>query len=112
MKKITQIFGENGKKMWILVNCGTYPWFVLEKKKYFHCVYSHTGEYKKLKVKRTKFPLYSMSDKMYLAYLKTWNLSEAKSILDKKAKKFYINHWKNLNKTVLMKEIIKQLRLT
>ena len=53
-----------------------------------------------------------MSDKMYLAYLKTWNLSEAKSILDKKAKKFYINHWKNLIKSVLMKEIIKQLRLT
>jgi hypothetical protein len=98
--------------MWKLIDCGTYLWFIKTKLKYHHCVYSNTGEYKKLKVKRTKFPLYSMSDKMYLAYLKTWNLSEAKSILDTKAKKFYINHWKNLNKTVLMKEIIKQLRLT
>ena len=53
-----------------------------------------------------------MSDKMYLAYLKTWNLSEAKCALNKKTKKFYINHWKNMNKTIMMKEIVKQLRLT
>ena len=28
--------------MWKLVDCGTYPWFVRETKKYFHCVYSLT----------------------------------------------------------------------
>ena len=75
--------------MWKLIDCGTYPWFVLEKQKYFHCVYGHTGEYKKLKVKRIKYRLYSMNEKMYLAYLKTWNLSEAKCILNKKRAKFF-----------------------
>ena len=43
--------------MWKLIDCGTYPWFVLEKQKYFHCVYGYTGEYKKLKVKRIKYRL-------------------------------------------------------
>ncbi len=98
--------------MWKLIDCGTYPWFILEKKKYFHCVYSLTGEYKKLKVKRIKYRLYSMNEKMYLAYLKTWNLSEAKCILNTKYAKFYINHWKTKQKTKLMKEITTQLRLT
>ena len=98
--------------MWKLIDCGTYLWFVLEKQKYFHCVYGHTGEYKKLKVNRIKHRLYAMNEKMYLAYLKTWNLSEAKCILNKKRAKFYINHWKTKTKTKLMKEIVKQLRLT
>ena len=96
--------------MWKLIDCGTYPWFVMEKKKYFHCIYSSTGEYKKLKVNRTLHKLYAMSDKMYLAYLKTWPLDTTPCILDKKAAKFYIKHWKNLNKTKRMKEILKQLR--
>ena len=34
--------------MWKLIDCGTYPWFVMQKQKYFHCVYSLNGEYKKL----------------------------------------------------------------
>ena len=34
--------------MWKLIDCGSYPWFVLEKQKYFHCVYALNGEYKKL----------------------------------------------------------------
>ena len=37
--------------MWKLIDCGTYPWFVLEKQKYFHCVYALNGEYKKLNIK-------------------------------------------------------------
>ena len=94
--------------MWKLIDCGTYPWFVMEKKKYYHCVYSHTGEYKKLKVKRTEPPFQMCRG--YLAYLKTWPLDTAPCILDKKAAKFYIKHWKNLNKTKRMKEIIKQLK--
>ena len=44
--------------MWKLVDCGTYPWFVRETKKYFYCVYGVTGETKKLKVKRTEMPMY------------------------------------------------------
>ena len=96
--------------MWKLIDCGTYPWFVMEKKKYFHCVYSHTGEYKKLKVKRTK-PSFQRC-RGYLAYLKTWPLNTALCILDKKAAKYYIKYWKDKNKTKLMKEILKQLRAT
>ena len=96
--------------MWKLIDCGTYPWFVMEKKKYYHCVYSHTGEYKKLKVNRTLHKLYAMSDKMYLSYLKTWPIATAKCILDREAAKFYIKHWKNKIKTKRMKEILKQLR--
>ena len=96
--------------MWKLINCGTYLWFVMEKQKYFHCIYSVTGEYKKLKVKRTKRNLYSLGNRMYLAYLKTWPLDKAPCILDTKTKKYYIDHWKKLNKTKRMKEILKQLR--
>ena len=99
-----------GEKMWKLIDCGTYPWFVMEKQKYFHCVYSHTGEYKKLKVKRTDLPLYSQRCRGYLAYLKTWPLGTAPCILDIKTAKFYIKHWKDKNKTKMMKEILKQLR--
>ena len=96
--------------MWKLVDCGTYPWFVRETKKYFHCVYSLTGETKKLKVKRNEIPMYMMSHKAYLGYLRTWPLSISPCILDRKSAKFYIDLWKNKNKTNVMKEITKQLR--
>ena len=109
---MNQIFGENGKKMWKLINCGTYLWFVMEKKKYFHCVYSNTGEYKKLKVNEKKHSLYTLHDRMYLAYLKSWPIATAKCMLDKKTAKFYIKHWKNEIKTKRMKEILRQLKLT
>ena len=96
--------------MWKLVDCGTYPWFIRETKKYFHCVYSLTGETKKLKVKRNEIPMYMMSHKAYLGYLRTWPLSISPCILDRKSAKFYIDLWKNKNKTNVMKEITKQLR--
>jgi len=66
--------------------------------------------YKKLKVNEKKYPLYTSRDKMYLAYLKTWPLDTAPCVLDRKAAKFYIKHWKNKIKTKRMKEILKQLR--
>ena len=97
--------------MWKLIDCGTYPWFVRETKKYFHCVYSLTGETKKLKVKRNEIPMYMMSHKAYLGYLRTWPLSISPCILDRRSAKFYINLWKKKNKTNVMKEIIKQLRI-
>ena len=96
--------------MWKLIDCGTYFWFIMEKKKYFHCIHATTGEYKKLKVNQVKHRLYAMNDKMYLAYLKTWPLSTASCILDRRAAKFYIKNWKDRTKTKLMKEILKQLR--
>ena len=95
-----------------LVDCGKYPWFVMEKQKYFHCIYATTGEYKKLKVKRKEMPMYMMNCRSYLAYLKTWSLSTSPCRLDKKTAKFYINHWKNKTKTKRIKEILKQLRAT
>ena len=98
--------------MWKLVDCGTYPWFVMEKQKYFHCIHATTGEYKKLKVKRKEMPMYMMNCRSYLAYLKTWSLSTSPCRLDKKTAKFYINHWKNKTKTKRIKEILKQLRAT
>ena len=98
--------------MWKLIDCGTYPWFVMEKKKYFYCIYSNTGEYKKLKVNEKKYPLYMLRDRMYLAYLKSWPIATAKCMLDKKTAKFYIKHWKNEIKTKRMKEILRQLKLT
>ena len=98
--------------MWKLVDCGTYPWLVMEKQKYFHCIYATTGEYKKLKVKRKEMPMYMMNCRSYLAYLKTWSLSTSPCRLDKKTAKFYINHWKNKTKTKRIKEILKQLRAT
>ena len=98
--------------MWKLIDCGTYPWFVMEKQKYFHCIHATTGEYKKLKVKRKEMPMYMMNCRSYLAYLKTWSLSTSPCRLDKKTAKFYINHWKNKTKTKRIKEILKQLRAT
>ena len=52
----------------------------------------------------------SSSDKMKYAYLKTWNLDDAKCIIDRKTYKFHYRLWKDLRKTVLMKEILKQLK--
>ena len=52
--------------MWKLIDCGSYPWFVRETKKYFYCVYAVTGETKKLKVKRNEMPMYMMSCRAYL----------------------------------------------
>ena len=47
---------------WKLIDCGTYPWFVMEKQKYFHCVYGYNGEYKKIKIdNRIKPKLYAMN---------------------------------------------------
>jgi len=95
--------------MWKLIDCGTHPWFVKTTPKYYHCVYSFNGEYKKLHVnKKRNIP--SSRDRMYLTYLKTWPLDTAKCIMDKKTYKFLYQHWKKLNKTIPMKEILKQLK--
>ena len=51
-----------------------------------------------------------LRDRMYLSYLKSWPIATAKCMLDKKSAKFYVKHWRNLYKTKLMKEILKQLK--
>ena len=96
--------------MWRLIDCGTYLWFIKKSKKYYHCVYHLDGEHKKIKFNATKYPLYSTSEKMKYAYLKTWNLDDNKCIIDRKTYKFHYRLWKNLRKQVLMKEILKQLK--
>ena len=40
--------------MWKLVDCGSYPWFIKQTKKYFYCVYSTTGEQKKIPSRQIK----------------------------------------------------------
>ena len=96
--------------MWKLIDCGTYLWFVKKSKKYYHCVYHIDGEHKKIKVNATRYPLYSSSEKMKYAYLKNSNLDGAKCIIDRKTYKFHYRLWKDLRKTILMKEILKQLK--
>jgi len=98
--------------MWKLIDCGSYPWFVMEKQKYFHCVYGVTGEYKKIAVKISQKSMRSLSDKFYLAYLKSWPLGTASCRLDKTSAKFYTQLWKGKTKTKLMREILKQLKAT
>jgi len=57
--------------MWKLIDCGSYPWFVKETKKYFYCVYGVTGEQKKIPVRQIKKSMRVLRDKFYLAYLKS-----------------------------------------
>jgi hypothetical protein len=90
-----------------LIDCGTYIWFVKTDRKYHHCIYSVTGEYKK--VKRGK-PMMPSNQKMKLAYLMDWPLETALCILDKKGAKFFLKLFRNFTKTARIKEIIKQLR--
>ena len=40
--------------MWKLIDCGSYPWFIKQTKKYFYCVYSNTGEQKKIHARQIK----------------------------------------------------------
>jgi hypothetical protein len=97
--------------MWKLVDVGSYPWFIKTERKYIHCVKATTGEYKKLPIK--KFPKsYRLlsSIKTDLAYLMSWPLQEAADVLDKRSIKFYINHWKNKDKTLIVKDIIKYIK--
>jgi len=98
--------------MWKLIDCGSYPWFVKETKKYFYCVYGVTGEQKKIPVRQIKKSMRVLRDKFYLAYLKSWPLDTASCRLDKISSKFYINLWKEKHKTNVMKEILKQMKVT
>ena len=98
--------------MWKLIDCGTYPWFVKQTKKYFYCVYSNTGEQKKIPVKQIKKSMRILRDKFYLSYLKSWPIDTAPCILDMKTSKYYIKHFNTIHKTNIMKEIIQQMKAT
>ena len=98
--------------MWKLVDCGSYPWFIKQTKKYFYCVYSTTGEQKKIPSRQIKKSMKVLRDKMYLSYLKSWPLDTAPCILDKRASNFYIQEWEKIHNTNIMKEIIQQLKAT
>jgi|TARA_R100001530_G_C4291719_1_gene148197 hypothetical protein len=91
-----------------LIDCGSYVWFVKTDRKYHHCIYSVTGEYKK--IRRSANPLMPSNQKMRLAYLMGWNLETAPCILNKKNAKFYLKLWKQITKTLRIKEIMKQLK--
>ena len=98
--------------MWKLIDCGTYLWFVKQASKYFHCIKATNGEYKKIRRNDIRQPLYrgSRRDSMAVSYLRNWNLDTADCIIDEKTYKFFHKHWKSYRKTMLMKEILKQLK--
>ena len=96
--------------MWKLIDCGTYLWFVKQASKYFHCIKATSGEHKKIHRKATRQSLYSGRDNMALSYLRNWNLDIAECIIDEKTYKFYHRCWKNYRKTMLMKEILRQMK--
>lgn len=93
--------------MYKLIDCGSYFWFVKTDRKYHHCIYSVTGEYKKVRRGKPNMPA---NQKMKLAYLLGWPLETAPCTLDKKKAKFYLKLFKSFIKTARIKEIIKQLR--
>ena len=93
--------------MYKLIDCGSYFWFVKTDRKYHHCIYSVTGEYKKV---RRGNPATPVSQKMRLAYLMGWPLETAECTLNKKNAKFYLKLFKAITKTARIKEIIKQLK--
>jgi hypothetical protein len=93
-----------------LIDCGTYFWFVKTDRKYHHCIYSVTGEYKK--IRRGKKMMMPSNQKMKIAYLMNWPLETAPCTLDKKSAKFFLKLFRSFTtKTARIKEIIKQLRL-
>lgn len=93
--------------MYKLIDCGSYFWFVKTDRKYHHCIYSVTGEYKKVRRGKPNMPA---NQKMKLAYLLGWPLETAPCTLDKKKAKFYLKLFKSFIKTARIKEIIKQLK--
>ena len=40
----------------------------------------------------------------------SWPLQEAEDILNKSSIKFYLNHWKNKDKTLIVKDILKYIK--
>ena len=96
--------------MWKLIDCGTYLWFVKQASKYFHCIKATNGEHKKIHRKATRQSLYIGRDSMAVAYLRIWNLEKAECVINKNSYKFFHKQWKSYRKTMLMKEILKQLK--
>ena len=96
--------------MWKLIDCGTYLWFVKQASKYFHCIKATSGEHKKIHRKATRQSLYIGRDSMAVAYLRNWNLEKAECVINKNSYKFFHKQWKNYRMTMLMKEILKQLK--
>ena len=60
-----------------LIDCGTYTWFVKTDRKYHHCIYSITGEYKK--IRRSATP--SMPSNQKMRFLLILNMNHAKKPL-------------------------------
>jgi len=99
--------------MWKLIDCGTYLWFVKQASKYFHCIKATSGEHKKIKRNDIRQLLYSgvrRNDSIAVSYLRNWNLETAECIINKNSYKFFHKQWKSYRKTMLMKEILKQLK--
>ena len=100
-----------GNNMWKLINCGSYPWFIKKSQKFYHCVYHVDGEYKKIKIQNSYI---KTSEKTKYTSVKDWlsndGFEKHPCIINKKTYIFHKKQWKGMRHTVLMKEILKQLK--
>lgn len=100
-----------GNNMWKLIDCGSYPWFIKKSKKFYHCVYHVDGEYKKIKIQNSYI---KTSEKTKYTSVKDWlsndGFEKHPCIINKKTYIFHKKQWKGMRHTVLMKEILKQLK--
>ena len=100
-----------GNNMWKLIDCGSYPWFIKKSQKFYHCVYHVDGEYKKIKIQNSYI---KTSEKTKYTSVKDWlsndGFEKHPCIINKKTYIFHKKQWKGMRHTVLMKEILKQLK--
>jgi len=97
--------------MWKLIDCGSYPWFIKKSQKFYHCVYHLDGEYKKIKIQNSYI---KTNDKVKYTYVKDWlsndGFEKHPCIINKKTYQWHKKQWKDMRLTMLMKEILKQLK--
>ena len=100
-----------GNNMWKLIDCGTYPWFIKKSHKFYHCVYGLDGEYKKIRIQNSYI---KTTEKVKYSYVKDWlsndGFEKHPCTISKKTYQWHKKQWKGMRLTVLMKEILKQLK--
>ena len=95
--------------MYKLIDCGTYPFFIKKYNKYYHCVAHYDGEHKQYKIQNSYAK--NLNERTKYSYLKDAlaNFDKANDQWSTTFKKLS-KHWKKLNKTSYMKEVLEQLK--
>jgi len=95
--------------MYKLIDCGTYPFFIKKSNKYYHCVAHFDGEHKQYKIQNSYAK--NLNERIKYSYLKDHlaNFDKADDQWSTTFRKLS-KHWKNLNKTSYMKEVLQQLK--